>query len=114
MQKKTYVCQDGMTKSQPMVGVSYQTPAGYTKEGHVVKGYKLSVYRYYKSLKKFKYLDGDGLIFPTSEEARKYAIEHGYVREYFISHDIRNRHLENADLRKKHAMFAKTMYHTSA
>jgi hypothetical protein len=57
-------------------------------------GVRLSVFRAYDQLTNewggkgvHKHLDGDGLVFATSEEARAYAEEHGYTRKWFREYD---------------------------
>lgn len=88
----TYVTQNGMTKSQPGVCVSYTLPH---YGDHMVT---LHVTRHYQHLRNefggwgvTKYLDGDGLKFATYEEAKAYAISRGYLQKYFTAPDLRAR-----------------------
>ena len=86
-----YVTQEGVTPSQPDVGVGTTSPA--RPDG---TGFRLSVHRYYANLTnewggvgRIKPLDGNGLVFDTSEQAHQWAVDHGYVRPYFTSPQLR-------------------------
>lgn len=90
------VTQEGVTKSQPMifVGFSYPVYDDNPKEANIIAGCRLSVHRVYNHLKnewggvgRSKHLDGDGKLFSTIQEARQWAFEHGYLREWFRTPD---------------------------
>jgi hypothetical protein len=81
--------QDKTTPSQPALFVGYSSPV-YNDEGTVIAGARLSVHRVYNHLKnkwgglgRSKSLDHDGKLFNTLDEARKFALDHGYVRYWF-------------------------------
>jgi hypothetical protein len=79
--------QESVTKSQPQlcVGYTYSYPV-YNDKGEDISGCKLSVHRTYQlsnewgGIGRIKYLDGNGKVFSSYPEARKWAMEHGYLR----------------------------------
>jgi hypothetical protein len=86
-----YVTQEGVTPSQPHIGVGTISPA--RPDG---TGFRLSIHRFYNDLSnewggmgRLKPLDGNGLIFDTREQAQQWTVDHGYVRPYFTSPSLR-------------------------
>lgn len=90
----TLVTQNGMTKSQPGVCVSYTLP--HYGDHRVT----LHVTRHYQHLPNefggygvIKHLDHNGMKFDTYDEAKKFALEHGYLQEYFTAKNLRDKHV---------------------
>jgi hypothetical protein len=79
---------ESITQSQPPLCVGYAYPV-YDKDGNDLGGCRLSVHRTYPlpnewgGIGRIKHLDGDGKIFPSYQEAREWAIQHGYLRTWF-------------------------------
>lgn len=79
--------QEGVTVSQPGMSVSFTTGTGMT-------GVILNVSRHYRNLPnefggkgRFKLCDANGKVFKTQDEAKQYALEHGYIREWFKAYN---------------------------
>ena len=88
----TICTQEGITKSQPTIFVGYSYPI-YDNQGKDIGGARLSVTRVYPLPNQWggtgrtKRLDGDGKIFPSWQEAKAWAIEHGYLRIWNRTYD---------------------------
>lgn len=84
--------QEGITKSQPTICVSYSYPL-YDNQGNDIGGARLSAHRTYPLPNQWggtgrsKPLDGDGKIFPSWQEAKQWAMEHGYIRTWRRTYD---------------------------
>lgn len=98
---KTHATANGVTASQPGVGVSTRHQIG-------TDVWVLHVYREYQDLpNKFggngrsKPLDANGMVFPSSEAAREYAIQHGYLQLYRPDPLLRARRLAMAHSRPR-------------
>lgn len=87
----TLVTQNGIVKNQPGVCVSFTCPAFDWKTMTPIPGkVQLNVTRYYDHLPNklggrgvSKKCDHNGKLFNTVEEAKKFALEHGYLTQYF-------------------------------
>ena len=99
-----YCSQPGVTPSQPGVSMSTTTPAYDRNLEPLPNGpwTRLNLRRHYPDLPnefggrgRSKPLDGDGMLFRTPEEARQWAIDHGYLAQFFFP-SVRARRLETA------------------
>lgn len=85
----TLVTQAGTAPSQPSVGVSTTSPI-YAADGTYVPGVcRLNVFRHYDHLPNefggrgvSKPLDANGMLFISTDEARRFALERGYLQVY--------------------------------
>jgi hypothetical protein len=81
-----------MTPSQPQLFVGYSSPV-YDDNGTVIAGAKLSVHRSYDLSNKWggrgrsKPLDADGKLFNSLQEARQFALDHGYLQRFFSKYN---------------------------
>jgi hypothetical protein len=94
----TLVTQNGMTANQPGISSSTTHQLGTSV-------WRLNVSRYYPNLRNSfgglgvsKRCDADGMEFSSSEAARQYALEHGYLQPYFTSPALRARRLAMRDM----------------
>ena len=85
--RQILVTQNGVTKSQPPVNVSYETGVDF-RTGEKIQGARLNVFRSYDIPNEFGgrgrgfKLDGDGKLFPSTEAAQQWAHEHGYLQVF--------------------------------
>lgn len=101
----TLVTRGGVAPSQPGVSVSTTSPI-YAADGTYVPGVcRLNVFRYYDHLPNefggrgvSKPLDADGMLFISTDEARRFALERGYLQ----AHRNRVGHERRAELERHH------------
>lgn len=83
------VTQSPVTPSQPMLSVDTESPARDRKTGEILGGARLDVSRHYPIRNEFGGVgriapaDCDGMIFPDSDAAFKFARERGYLMDFY-------------------------------
>lgn len=98
--------QERVTKSQPDMCIAYSSPA-HDKNFNIIGAVKLTAARRYDlpnefgGIGRYKSMDGDGLIFDSMDQARQWAKDHGYVRNWFPSYNPQ-RKANRAEFFKNH------------